>query len=137
MRYAYVENGKIVDGPRGLPKAWKNISGLNLLPEADLIQLGWLPWRFVDSQPESDMVQAPSTIEIKATEIVETKAYRPKTQSEKDAEEQSRIESNRSSRAYAYREESDPLFFKAQRGEIPIEEWLDKVNEIKQRFPTV
>lgn len=38
-------------------------------------------------------------------------------------------------RAEAYRNESDPLFFKAQRGEATHEEWLDKVNEIKTRYP--
>lgn len=34
----------------------------------------------------------------------------------------------------AYREESDPLFFKWQRGEVTQQEWLNKVNEIKQRW---
>tara|TARA_R110000868_G_scaffold44815_6_gene149265 strand:+ start:2907 stop:3302 length:396 start_codon:yes stop_codon:yes gene_type:complete len=33
-----------------------------------------------------------------------------------------------------YRKESDPLFFKWQRGEATEQEWLDKVNEIKQRW---
>jgi len=38
-------------------------------------------------------------------------------------------------RSAEYREQSDPLFFKAQRGEATIEEWLLKVQEIKQRYP--
>ena len=38
-------------------------------------------------------------------------------------------------RAEAYRNESDPLFFKAQRGEIEQQVWLDKVSEIKLRYP--
>ena len=38
-------------------------------------------------------------------------------------------------RAKAYPVESDPLFFKAQRGEVTIEEWQAKVEEIKTRFP--
>jgi hypothetical protein len=38
-------------------------------------------------------------------------------------------------RSEAYRAESDPLFFKAQRNEATIEEWLAKVNEIKSRYP--
>lgn len=46
----------------------------------------------------------------------------------------SEIDANR---IKAYREESDPLFFKAQRGEIELQEWTDKVQEIKQRFPKV
>lgn len=38
-------------------------------------------------------------------------------------------------RAVAYRDEADPLFFKAQRGEATIEDWEAKVAEIKARFP--
>lgn len=41
---------------------------------------------------------------------------------------------NESLRAEAYRNESDPLFFKAQRGEIQMQVWLDKVTEIKERY---
>lgn len=38
-------------------------------------------------------------------------------------------------RAAAYQTESDPLFFKVQRGEATEREWLDKVAEIKARYP--
>lgn len=41
----------------------------------------------------------------------------------------------RLSRAEAYREEADPLFFKAQRGESTLQEWEDKVTEIRNRYP--
>lgn len=37
-------------------------------------------------------------------------------------------------RAYAYATESDPLFFKYQRGEIEKQVWLEKVAEIKKRY---
>ena len=40
----------------------------------------------------------------------------------------------KSKRAEAYKNESDSLFFKAQRQEIPMQEWLDKVNEIKTKY---
>ena len=43
-------------------------------------------------------------------------------------------EINEQLRAEAYRNESDPLFFKYQRGELDKQEWLDKVAEIKQRY---
>lgn len=39
-------------------------------------------------------------------------------------------------RAEAYRTESDPVFFKSQRGEATHQEWLDKVSEIKARYPS-
>jgi hypothetical protein len=35
----------------------------------------------------------------------------------------------------AYIAEADPLFFKAQRGEATQQQWLDKIAEIKARYP--
>jgi hypothetical protein len=35
----------------------------------------------------------------------------------------------------AYVAESDPIFFKYQRGEATKEEWIAKVEEIKARYP--
>lgn len=40
-------------------------------------------------------------------------------------------------RRLAYAAESDPLFFKAQRGEATMEQWLAKIQEIKDRYPNV
>lgn len=44
---------------------------------------------------------------------------------------------NEKLRTEAYKNESDPLFFKAQRGEIDMQVWIDKVAEIKSRYPNV
>lgn len=55
-------------------------------------------------------------------------------------QEESKICDNESAiqqRLIAYRNESDPLFFKWQRGEVLEQEWLDKVAEIKARYPKV
>lgn len=38
-------------------------------------------------------------------------------------------------RKNAYTTEADPIFFKAQRNEATISEWIDKVEEIRNRFP--
>jgi hypothetical protein len=40
-------------------------------------------------------------------------------------------------RRAAYTDEADPLFFKSQRGEVELQVWLDKVAEIKARYPKV
>ena len=39
------------------------------------------------------------------------------------------------SRKAAYIAEADPLFFRSQRGEIEEQVWLDKIAEIKARYP--
>ena len=38
-------------------------------------------------------------------------------------------------RKIAYHLEADPLFFKYQRGEVTKEEWLNKIQEIKDKYP--
>ena len=43
-----------------------------------------------------------------------------------------RVENNRRN---AYRNEADPLFLKWQRNQATEQEWLDKIAEIKERFP--
>lgn len=43
--------------------------------------------------------------------------------------------SMKEAREAAYKIESDSLFFKAQRGEATVQEWQNKVAEIKARFP--
>lgn len=38
-------------------------------------------------------------------------------------------------RMAAYQSESDPLYFKWQRGEATQQQWLDKIAAIKSRYP--
>lgn len=45
------------------------------------------------------------------------------------------LEQQQAARAAAYRTEADPLYFKAQRGEATMDEWLALVAEIKMRYP--
>lgn len=63
-----------------------------------------------------------------------TWTVRDKTADELAADEAERIARIEAQRAEAYRNESDPLFFKSQRGEATHQEWLDKVAEIKTRY---
>lgn len=44
-------------------------------------------------------------------------------------------EQQQAARQEAYRNESDPLFFASQRGEVTEAEWLALVAEIKTRYP--
>lgn len=45
------------------------------------------------------------------------------------------LNSIKQQRAIAYTQEADPLFLKAQRGEVTLEEWSAKVEEIRVRYP--
>jgi hypothetical protein len=59
-----------------------------------------------------------------------------KTAEQKAVEKaQQKLEQTEAARKAAYAQEADPLFFKAQRGEATLQEWQDKVAEIKARYP--
>lgn len=59
-----------------------------------------------------------------------------KTQAKVDEEKRERwLEKCRLNRLEAYRNEADPIYMMWQRGEATQQEWLDKINEIKARFP--
>lgn len=49
--------------------------------------------------------------------------------------EEQLVEIARGNRQYAYQTEADPIFFKSQRGEATEQDWLEKVAEIKARYP--
>ena len=38
-------------------------------------------------------------------------------------------------RKLAYQQETDPLFFQYQRGDVTEQEWLDAVQAVKDRYP--
>jgi hypothetical protein len=62
------------------------------------------------------------------------------TQEEVEAEYQRLLQADEihqvtENRRIAYQKESDPIFFKAQRGEAELSEWEARVEEIRQRFP--
>lgn len=56
------------------------------------------------------------------------------SQLELDEQAQQRATQTAEARRQAYHTEADPLFFKAQRGEATMDDWLAKVAEIKARI---
>ena len=77
-------------------------------------------WNGPDPQPTEAELQA--AYDAAVPEVERTEAFTQRKEAE-------------ANRAYAYRLEADPLFFKAQRGEATTDEWTAKVAEIKARFP--
>lgn len=82
MRYVYVQNNQVVDGPRMLPMVWENISNFNVLDDATLKSYGWYPHRFVSATVDETVVITGSTFSIEEDEVVEYQTVRAKTESE-------------------------------------------------------
>ena len=87
----------------------------SLRPDAEFVlrgdQLEWL-----------DQNQAEPTAQEIAAEAARLEADEPRKQAQQQ-------------RAAAYTAEADPLFFKAQRGEVSMDDWTAKVEEIRARYP--
>ena len=86
--YCHIENNIIDEGPKPIPTAWRNISGLHHLDAAELKKLSWLPVRRVGFEPFNPAVQVrtgPMYV-IEPDEVVATYTVRDKTAQELDAE---------------------------------------------------
>ena len=58
-----------------------------------------------------------------------------KNDSDMTAERQGEQDAIQTQRRAVLSAEADPLFFKWQRGEATEQEWLDKVQQIRERYP--
>ena len=83
MNYCLVENGKITDGPRSLPKSWRNVSGLHLTTDAELKEKGWLPYSETLVTTGDYEVKLPTTFVISADGVAGTENKRDMTNEEK------------------------------------------------------
>ncbi len=81
MNYCLVENNVIADGPRALPRAWRNISGLDMLDNDSLRKLGWLPVRISEGDVQEKFEG--SIFAIMPHEVIETKLWRSYTAEER------------------------------------------------------
>jgi len=83
MNYCLVEDGKITDGPKSLPKSWRNVSGLHLATNAELKEKGWLPYSDTLVTTGEYEVKVDTTFVISADGVAGTENKRDMTDEEK------------------------------------------------------
>jgi hypothetical protein len=136
MLYAHVENG-VITYRGGLPKNWRNISGLNLSDGDDdyLKTLGWVPYVEVSVEISADETPDGEDTVITETEVTSTAKKRAFTEDEKTGrvndkalEEISRLEELETPQRLADALPDDSggsadgrAWFKANRGKIAVE----------------
>lgn len=137
MLIAKIENGtpSVADYRALFPRTSFPASG----PDVDFLrQNGCLPVDAFIPHDRATQRLVPATPYVSGARVL-TVRVEAKTAAEIAAEssaaEASRIAEIDRQRAEAYRAESDPLFFKAQRGEATQQQWLDAVAAIKARLP--
>jgi hypothetical protein len=140
MQYVKITAGKVDKYPYALSSlylAYPNTSFPSVPDEGILNGYGVFSVTFVPPPAHDairqDLVEGPPTlVSGKWTQTWEVKPAAPETVAQRLEQQRRATEQQR---LQAYREEADPLFFMAQRGEATMAEWQAKVAEIKARFP--
>lgn len=140
--YAKISNNEITKYPYTLQDLYAenpNVSFPSDLDNATLARFG-VARVIVIGQPEynpitQDISEATPVYSKERKRWEQTWVVTPATEAEIAQRVADQTAQRDAMRAVAYRTESDPLFFKSQRGEATHQEWLDKVAEIKARFP--
>jgi len=107
------------------------------IPDATLAEYDVYPLTATE-QPSYDPITenltegTPALVDGVWTQVWDVNDATPDEIEQRKAEQRANIQAQR---ANAYREEADPLFFQAQRGEATLEEWSAKVQEIRVRYP--
>ena len=86
MKYCLIENNEVVDGPRNLPKNWRNFSGFYLATDEMLKENGWLP--FTEETPTIEKYEVKELIykfTINADNVVGVFQKRDMTDDEKSS----------------------------------------------------
>ena len=137
--YALIENGEVKQYPYGADVLRRDNSQTSF-PKNPSNQL-LAEWNVFPVTPTEQPSYDPITqnlIEVNPVKTgdawVQTWQVTDATAEEIEQRQQAQEQEKEQLRLNAYREESDPLFFKAQRGEATMDEWLAKITEIKQRY---
>lgn len=138
--HALIESGAVVQYPYGVDVLRRDHPEVSFpkAPGAELLaQWGVFvvrPTELPEIDPKTQRIEEGAPVE-QAGEWVQTWAVIALTAEEIAQAQAEHAEQVRLQRQAAYEQEADPLFFKAQRGEAAQQAWLDKVAEIKTRFP--
>jgi hypothetical protein len=84
--YALVEDGAVTK-VGGLPKSWRNVSGLHLSSDAELKEKGWLPFTETVASITKYQVKDGTKFTINADSVVGVEQKREMTADEKKAKD--------------------------------------------------
>ena len=134
MNYCLVENNSVVDGPRYLPRSWRNVSGLNLASKEELKEKGWLPYTVERATLGDYEVLDGVSYTINADGVVGTEKKRTMTSDEKSSYDADKANEYKYKRKEKYNELNQfEMQFDDKRDGTTT--WVDAINAIKAEFP--
>lgn len=129
LAYPYSENQLRRDNPQvSFPSAISQ----ELLDDYGVMSVALVPQPAFDPITQDLVELTPALMEGLWTQVWGVVDVSPE---EVQRRQQQYLDNQKALRAAAYREEADPLYFKAQREEATMAEWKAKVSEIKARYP--
>lgn len=125
-KYCYIENNKVALANQDLPKAWKNVSGFDNLPDSILKTYGWLPLVIENGDKEIFVSSHYIIEEDIVREIITT---RDKSEQEIKEEEEKQL----AARWESIRSQRDELL-KQSDLLVLIDRWENLTNERKEQI---
>jgi len=135
--YALVEDGEVTK-VGGLPKSWRNVSGLHLASDAELKEKGWLP--FVEQPATLSKYEFTDGTEFKieADRVVGVEKKRAMTDNEKSEYDQQVATEYQRERAVVYPSIEDVTVALAEKAEGDSTMWdaiSKKRADVKKAYP--
>ena len=131
MNYCLVENKKITDGPRSLPKSWRNVSGLHLASDAELKEKGWLPFVEQPAILSKYELKDGTEFKIEADRVVgieKKRAMIDKEKSEKDQYIATQYQRDRYGQYGTWEEQFDIMYHS-------MDDWKSHCKAVKDKYP--
>lgn len=125
-KYCYIENNKVISANQDLPKAWRNVSGFDNLPDNILKTYGWLP--FIQ-ETEGKQIFVSSSYIIEENLVREIIITRDKNEQESQKEQEEQLQ-NQWIQVRAQRDE----LLKASDILVLIDRWENLSGERKEQI---
>ena len=128
--YCLVEDNKVTHCG-GLPKSWKNVSGLHMASDEELKEKGWLP--FVEQPATLSKYEIPdgSEFKIEADRVVGVGKKRAMTDNEKSEHDHyvaTEYQRSRQPEYKSWEEQLDMMYHS-------MDDWKAHVKAVKDKYP--
>jgi len=132
MSYCLVEDNKVTDGPKTLPKSWRNVSGLHLASDEELKEKGWLPFtQQAVSLSKYEVKDGGLEYTIKSDGVVGVEQKRTMTKAEKEIHDENVVNEYKTARQIEYGTLEDQLDMMYH----SMDDWKSHVKAVKDKFP--
>ena len=128
--YALVEDNKVTYCG-GVPKSWRNVSGLHLASDAELKEKGWLPFVEQPATLSTYEVSDGTEFKVEADRVIGVEKKRAMTDNEKSEYDQQVATQYKHDRKFEYGDWEDQLDMMYH----SMDDWKSHCKAVRDKYP--